>query len=83
LRWRSRSRRRASLDRALGPDAPSTAEDRDYGARLLLVVVMGLAHLDTLDSELIGDADWMRYLEAGVGRLLGLPPAADAAPRAH
>jgi AcrR family transcriptional regulator len=66
---------RAVLDQALGPGAPSSDKDRDYAARMLLVVVMGLQHLDTLDSTLIGDPDWVRYLEAGVARLLELPPA--------
>ena len=68
---------RAVLDQALGPVASSNAKDRDYAARMMLVVVMGLQHLDTLDPALIGDPDWIRYLEAGVGRLLELPSAAD------
>jgi hypothetical protein len=65
---------RAVLDQALGPATPSTVRDRDYAARLLLVVVMGLLHLDTLDPTLVGDPEWIRYLEAGIGRMLELPP---------
>jgi AcrR family transcriptional regulator len=40
-------------------------------ASLLLVIVMGLAHLDTLEPDLLGDANWTHFLEAAVGRLLG------------
>lgn len=69
---------RAVLDETLGQTNPAVSGDRDYAARLLLVLVMGLQHLDTLAPALIGDADWIRYLEAGVGRLLELPPAIEA-----
>ena len=69
---------RAVLDQALGPGtSPSSDKDREYAARMLLVVVMGLQHLDTLDATLIGDPDWIRYLEAGVARLLERPPTPD------
>ena len=64
---------RSVLDQALGPATPSAARDRDYSARLLLVMMMGLQHLDTLDPSLIGDPDWVRHVEAGIGRLLELP----------
>ena len=69
---------RSVLDQALGPATASAALDRDYSARLLLVMVMGLQHLDTLDPTLVGDPDWIRALEAGVARLLELPADADA-----
>lgn len=64
---------RETLEQALERDASSTGRDRDHAARLLLVVVMGLAHLDTLDPDLIGDADWIQFLENAMGRMLELP----------
>ena len=46
-----------------GLDVPRTAV-------LLRIMSMGLAHLDTLQPDLIGDRRWTRFLEASVVRLL-------------
>lgn len=45
--------------------------DVPHTASLLLIVVMGLAHLDTLEPDLLGDPGWKRFLEGAVEDLLG------------
>ena len=42
----------------------------DYIARFLLIVSMGLSHLDTLDPALIGDQKFQAWLEQLVARTL-------------
>jgi AcrR family transcriptional regulator len=44
--------------------------DTDRVATLLVVMIMGLAHLETLASSRIGDAGWIAFLESSVGDLL-------------
>jgi hypothetical protein len=57
--WRSRSTGRLPADL-----------DADRVASLLVVMIMGLAHLETLAPGRIGDAKWIAFLEASVGDLL-------------
>ena len=52
--------------------------DTARSASLLLVLVMGLAHLDTLEPGLLGDRDWTRFLDVSVERLLRVANAASA-----
>jgi AcrR family transcriptional regulator len=54
---------------AAGVLPPDLAVER--AASLLLVVVMGLCHLDTLEPRLLGDAAWRRFLASATRRLLG------------
>ena len=44
--------------------------DTERVSSLLVVVIMGLAHLETLDPKLIGDEEWIRFLESSIGDLL-------------
>ena len=64
---------RAVLDQLPGPVPASSTQDRDHAAWMLLVVLMGLQHIDTLEPALVGDPEWVRFVEEGVGRLLELP----------
>jgi AcrR family transcriptional regulator len=61
-------RMHASLCEQLRRTVPELDVERT--ASLLLVLVMGLAHLDTLEPERIGDAGFARFLEDAVGTLL-------------
>jgi AcrR family transcriptional regulator len=44
--------------------------DADRVASLLVVLIMGMAHLETLDPRRIGDEGWVEFLEASVDGLL-------------
>jgi AcrR family transcriptional regulator len=44
--------------------------DADRVASLLVVLIMGLAHLETLAPDRIGDEAWIRFLETSVAELL-------------
>lgn len=44
--------------------------DTDRVASLLLVVIMGLAHIETLEPSLIGDETWRGFLDSYLGDLL-------------
>ena len=55
------------------PGEPGELDDSttsDYIARFLLIISMGLAHLDTLDPALIGDRKFQAWLEQFVARTL-------------
>lgn len=58
------------LERCIESGAVASDLDVARTASLLLVLVMGLAHLDTLEPSLLGDRDWIRFLEGSVERLL-------------
>ena len=60
--------RSAIAQRLLPPEL-----DIERTASLLLVLVMGMAHLDTLDPELLGDRAFTRFLERSVLKLLATP----------
>ena len=49
--------------------------DIPSAAALLLVIVMGLCHLDTFDPELVGDRDWAAFLGATVEQVLTTEPS--------
>jgi AcrR family transcriptional regulator len=66
--------------------------DVRHTADLLLTMILGLAHLETLDPELVDDPSWVEYLEAAVLTVLsGRPEDApqgkrngtDSAPRSR
>lgn len=61
---------RLRLEQCIGSGELSPSLDAARSASLLLVLVMGLAHLDTLEPGLLGDRDWARFLELSVERLL-------------
>lgn len=42
----------------------------EHAASLMLVMIMGLAHLETLEPARIGDAAWIRYVERSVQTVL-------------
>ena len=44
--------------------------DTERASSLLVVLVMGLAHLETLAPQLVGDPEWIHYLESSVEELL-------------
>jgi AcrR family transcriptional regulator len=44
-------------------------------AALLLVIVMGLCHLDTFDPQLVGNRGWTEFLGAAVEELLSVDPS--------
>jgi len=57
--------RRAAAERSLAPDT-----DVKQTASLLLVLVMGMVHLDTLEPARLGDRAFTRFLERSVQKLL-------------
>jgi AcrR family transcriptional regulator len=61
---------RQRLERCIESGALPAELDARRTASLLLVLVMGLAHLDTLEPTLLGDRAWTRFLERSVERLL-------------
>lgn len=67
---RTRAALRERLERCAESGAISAAVAPSRTASLLLVLVMGLAHLDTLEPGLVGDPDWIRFVERSVVRLL-------------
>jgi len=44
--------------------------DADRAASLLLVMIMGLAHMETLQPSLVRDADWKSFVEHAIGAML-------------
>jgi AcrR family transcriptional regulator len=48
----------------------------DFTARLFLVMIMGLSHMDTLEPQLIGDSAWHDFVLERIAALLGFRPAA-------
>jgi AcrR family transcriptional regulator len=58
------------LRRTVSAGGAAARLDVERTASLLLVLVMGLAHLDTLEPTLLGDAAFARFLERSVGALL-------------
>lgn len=63
---------------------PALADDPDEAgllAHLLLVLLMGAIHLDTLDASRIGDRRWIVYLRGRLGRVLDeRPTSAESLP---
>jgi len=55
------------------------APDPDLAARLMIVILAGLAHLDSIFPALLSDERWRQFVLGEVARLLGLPPAHSAA----
>jgi AcrR family transcriptional regulator len=47
--------------------------DPDFAAIFLQVTIMGLAHLDTLQPDLIGDQSWHDFILDRVSMVLGFP----------
>jgi AcrR family transcriptional regulator len=62
---------RERLERCRAGGATPAALDVERTASLLLVLVMGLAHLETLEPGRIGDAGFARFLEDAVEAMLG------------
>jgi AcrR family transcriptional regulator len=52
----------------------------DFSARFLLVMIMGLSHMDTLEPHLIGDSAWHDFVLERISAVLGFQqrPAAKA-----
>ncbi|HKN00342.1 MAG TPA: helix-turn-helix domain-containing protein [Candidatus Binataceae bacterium] len=48
--------------------------DADYAARFLMVLIMGLAHIDTLYPAMLADSGWRKFVMDSVGMLLGVNP---------
>jgi AcrR family transcriptional regulator len=46
--------------------------EADYAARFLMVLIMGLAHIDTLYPSMLADSGWRNYVTESVGMLLGI-----------
>jgi AcrR family transcriptional regulator len=70
LNRRTRAALRKRLEESVEAGALPAGLDAERTATLLLVLVMGLAHLDTLEPSLLGDRSWIRFLERSVERLL-------------
>jgi AcrR family transcriptional regulator len=63
---------RANIARSLearGPDG--TPRARDLAATTVLMLFMGIAHLDTVDPILVDDARWRDLLHRRLGQLIG------------
>jgi AcrR family transcriptional regulator len=55
--------------------------DPDLAARLLMVLIAGLAHVDTLYPSLLDNPEWRRFVQETVGSLLGTPARRQKAAR--
>jgi hypothetical protein len=44
--------------------------DAKHATSLLLVMIMGLAHIETLEPDLVGDRAWTRFVESSVHAVL-------------
>ena len=55
----------------------------DFTARLFLVMIIGLSHMDTLEPQLIGDSAWHDFVLERISALLGFSPAAQAKTRSN
>ena len=73
---------RAALEQARERGEASSTLDVDRAAHLVLVLMMGMAHLDTLDSSLIGDEAWQEFLADAIRRMLGMQEARQVGSRA-
>ena len=58
------------IDECRGSRLVSNDLDAKRTASLLLVMIMGLAHLDTLEPNLVGDGTWARFVERSVDVIL-------------
>jgi AcrR family transcriptional regulator len=52
----------------------SRALNPDFSARFLLVMIMGLTHMDTLEPHLIGDSAWHDFVLERISAVLGFKP---------
>ena len=52
----------------------SRALNPDFSARFLLVMIMGLTHMDTLEPHLIGDKAWHDFVLERISAVLGFKP---------
>jgi AcrR family transcriptional regulator len=52
--------------------AYASGRDPDFIARLLMVLIMGLAHIDTLFPSLRGKGEWRDFVRESAEMLLGL-----------
>lgn len=52
--------------------------DLDSAARLMIVILAGLAHLDAIFPALLSNVRWRQFVLEEVARLLGLPAARSA-----
>lgn len=66
------TRARIESGRARGTLEP--AHDADLSARLLMVLIAGLAHVDTLYPTLLANPDWRMLVLEVVATLLGMKP---------
>jgi AcrR family transcriptional regulator len=48
--------------------------DPELLATTFMVFILGLAHMETLAPQLVGDADWRGFVEERMIALLGVPP---------
>ena len=55
----------------------------DFTARLFLVMIMGLSHMETLEPQLIGDSAWHDFVLERISALLGFLPTAQAKSRSN
>jgi AcrR family transcriptional regulator len=55
----------------------------DFAARLFLVMIMGLCHMETLEPQLIGDSAWHDFVRERISALLGFRPTAAAKSRSN
>jgi len=63
------------LDAAAAAGAIPPDLDTKSAANLLLVIIMGLCHLDTFDPDLVGSRRWTGYLKHTVEAVLSQPAA--------
>jgi AcrR family transcriptional regulator len=68
---------------AARPALAAAPEEAALLAHLLLILLMGAIHLDTLDSSRIGDPDLIAFLRDRLARILDAAPERDTEPRTH
>lgn len=66
---------RARIEAARRDGTLKSSQDPDLSARLLMVLIAGLAHVDTLYPALAANPAWRNLVLRNVAMLLGLQPA--------
>jgi len=62
---------RDTIARAQSEGKLDSSSNPDFTARLFCVIVMGLAHMDTLLPNLIGDRAWSDFVCESIGTMMG------------
>ena len=63
---------RRAIEPAQRADKIDPGLDAELLANAIIVIMMGLAHMETIAPHLVGNPGWHRFLENRVAALLGI-----------